>query len=308
MGIIGGMGLREWFLMLILSIIWGSSFLFMGVLVRELPPLTIAASRLILAALLLNLVWVSGEKHRRFPWRDFLILGLTNNTIPYALILWGQVYITSSLASILNSTAPFFTSILAHFLTTDEKLTKGKVAGISIGFSGTLVMLGPDAMRCGNSLLGQSMVLAGVLCYSYATVFGRKLYGMGLSPTEIASGQLRTAALTALPLALVSDKPWTLPNPSIRAWMSMICLSVLSTALAYVIFFKLLESAGATQANLVTLLIPVTATLLCTTLLGEELRGEQLLGMVIILVGLSIADGRVSEWLRGRLMNRCIYL
>ncbi|MCS7102826.1 MAG: DMT family transporter [Candidatus Korarchaeum sp.] len=294
---ISRMGLNEWLLMIVLSVIWGSSFLFMGVLVRELPPLTITASRLILAALLLNLALMP-KGNPRFPWRDLLILGLTNNTIPYALILWGQVYITSSLASILNSTAPFFTSVLAQLLTDDEKLTKSNVAGAIVGFSGTLIMLGPDALRSNHNLVGQLMVLAGVICYSYATVFSRKLYGMGLSSGAIASGQLITAALTALPLAIILDKPWTLPNLSARAWASMICLSVLSTALAYAIFFRVLESAGATQVNLVTLLIPVTATLLCTTLLGERLEDRHLLGMVVILIGLIIADGRLGESLR----------
>ncbi|MEM2291377.1 MAG: DMT family transporter [Candidatus Korarchaeum sp.] len=296
MGRVERMGLREWSLLLILSIIWGSSFLFMGILVKELPPLTITALRLSIAALLLNLV----SAPRRFPFREFLILGMMNNTIPYALILWGQVYVTSSLASILNSTAPFFTSILAHFLTEDERLTRGKVFGVTVGFSGTFIMLGPDALRSDHDLMGQLMILSGVLCYSYATVFGRRLYGMDLSAEAIASGQLTAAALTALPLALILDDPWALHNISPRAWVSLIGLSVLSTALAYLIFFRILESSGATQVNLVTLLIPITATLLCTTILGEELEDRHLLGMAVILLGLSIVDGRLPEWLRER--------
>ncbi len=289
------MGLREWSLILILSIIWGSSFLFMGILIKELPPLTITALRLSLAALALNLI--PKERTLKFPWRELFILGLTNSTIPYALILWGQVYIASSLASILNSTSPFLTSLLAHFLTEDEKLTKNKVSGVIIGFSGTLLMLGPDALRSDSDLVGQLMVLSGVLCYSYATVFAKKLYGV-LSPLAIASGQLITAALTSLPLAIILEKPWTLPNPSASAWASLMGLSFISTALAYVIFFEVLGSSGATQVNLVTLLIPVTATLLCTTLLGEVLECRNLLGMVIILTGLSIVDGRLPYLLR----------
>lgn len=296
MGKVKRMELREWSLLLILSIIWGSSFLFMGILVKELPPLTITALRLSIAALILNLV----SAPKKFPFREFLILGMTNNTIPYILILWGQIYVASSLASILNSTSPFFTSILAHFLTEDEKLTRGKLVGVTIGFSGTVVMLGPDVLRSNHDLIGQLMILSGALCYSYATVFGRKLYGMGLSAEAIASGQLTAAALTALPLALVLDNPWTLSKLSPRAWVSLIGLSILSTALAYLIFFRILESSGATQVNLVTLLIPVTATFLCTTILGEELEDRHLLGMAVILLGLSIVDGRLPEWLRRR--------
>lgn len=302
MGSLRRMGPKEWSLLMTLSVLWGGSFLFMGILVRELPPLTITALRLGLAAVPLNMV-VRRRGGRRFPWRELLILGLSNNTVPSALILWGQVYISSSLASILNSTAPIFTSMLAHFLTDDERLTRGKLAGAMIGLSGVLIMMGPDALERDQSLIGQLMVLSGVLCYSYATIFGRRLYGMGLSPLEIASGQLTAATLTALPLAILLDRPWTLPIPSVRAWESIICLSILSTALAYVVFFRLLESAGATQVNLVTLLIPVTATLLCTALLGERLEERHLLGMVVILLGLSLSDGRPIEFLERRVRN-----
>jgi drug/metabolite transporter (DMT)-like permease len=279
------MGAGEWGLLIILSVLWGASFLFMGILVKELPPLTISASRLTIASLLIGIL--ASKRPKDLPWRELLILGVLNNTIPYALILWGQRYASSSVASIINSTSPFFTSIFAHFLTDDEKINKFSMMGISLGFSGVLAM-GWDSAQ--GSLIGELAIITAVICYSYATVYGRRFYSMGLSPLDIAFGQLSTAAATSVPLAIL-ERPW-LAMPSQRAWASIIGISVFSTALAYLIFFRILERAGATNANLVTLLIPVTATLLCTAFLGERLELRHIVGMCLIMTGLLIMNLR----------------
>ncbi len=281
------MGAGEWGLLMILSVLWGASFLFMGILVKELPPLTISASRLTIASLLIGLILAS-RRPKNLPWRELLVLGVLNNTIPYALILWGQIYVSSSVASIINSTSPFFTSIFAHFLTDDEKIDKFSMVGISLGFSGVLVMAW-DSVK--GSLIGELAIITAVICYSYATVYGRRFYSMGLSPLAIAFGQLSTAAVTSIPLAIL-ERPWTLHMPSQRAWASIIGISIFSTALAYLIFFKILERAGATNANLVTLLIPVTATLLCVAFLGERLELNHIAGMCLIMLGLMIMNTR----------------
>jgi drug/metabolite transporter (DMT)-like permease len=278
------MGVGEWGLLIILSVLWGASFLFMGILVKELPPLTISASRLTIASLLIGIL--ASKRPKDLPWRELLILGVLNNTIPYALILWGQRYVSSSVASIINSTSPFFTSIFAHFLTDDEKINKFSMMGISLGFSGVLAM----AWDLQGSLIGELAIITAVICYSYATVYGRRFYSMGLSPLDIAFGQLSTAAATSIPLAIL-ERPW-LAMPSQRAWASIIGISVFSTALAYLIFFRILERAGATNANLVTLLIPVTATLLCTAFLGERLELRHIVGMCLIMTGLLIMNLR----------------
>jgi len=280
------MGAGEWGLLIILSVLWGASFLFMGILVRELPPLTISVSRLTIASLLIGLILAS-RRPKNLPWRELLVLGVLNNTIPYALILWGQVYVSSSVASIINSTSPFFTSIFAHFLTDDERIDRFRMMGISLGFSGVLVMA--DSMQ--GSLIGELAIITAVICYSYATVYGRRFYSMGLSPLAIAFGQLSTAAVTSIPLAIL-ERPWTIHMPSQRALASIIGISVFSTALAYLIFFRILERAGAVNTNLVTLLIPVTATLLCTTFLGERLELNHIAGMFLIMLGLLIMNRR----------------
>lgn len=300
------MGAEEWLLLIILSMMWGGSFLFMGILVRELPPLTIAASRLLIAALLLNAIFRSELKFLKLLWKEFMILGLINNTIPYALILWAQLSIPSSLASILNSTSPFFTSIMAHFLTDDEKLTIRGVIGILIGFSGVSLMLASDAIASTDlSLSGQLAVISAVACYSYATIYGRRFYGRGLSATAVASGQLNSAAMTAIPLALAIDRPWNLSFPSLKSIAAIMGLSVISTALAYLIFFRVLQTSGATNVNLVTLMIPVTATFLCAAFLGERLEVKHAAGMLAISLGLVIADGRPLGWMRQVIARAC---
>lgn len=290
---------RDWLLLILLSIIWGGSFLFMGILVRELPPLTIAALRLLIAATLLDIVFRSHIKFLKSMWKDFLVLGTLNNTVPYSLILWAQLHIPSSLASMLNSTSPFFTSIMAHFLTEDEKLTLKKVSGIILGLSGVFLIFASNKVDSVNlSFLGQLSVISAVICYSYATIYGRKFYSRGLPATAVASGQLNLAAITTAPIALALERPWNIRSLSQNSIGALVGLSVISTALAYLIFFKLLEASGATNTNLVTLLIPVTATLLCTAFLGEELEFEHLAGMTVIALGLLITDGRLFDWLK----------
>jgi drug/metabolite transporter (DMT)-like permease len=164
----------------------------MGILVKELPPLTISALRLSIASLLIGLILAS-RRPKDLPWKELLILGVLNNTIPYALILWGQIYISSSVASIINSTSPFFTLIFAHLLTKDEKIIWCSMLGISLGFLGVVIMMWNSIQ---GSLIGEMMIIAAVICYSYATVYGRRFYSMGLSPLNITFGQLSTAAAT----------------------------------------------------------------------------------------------------------------
>ncbi|MGY0288516.1 MAG: DMT family transporter [Candidatus Methanodesulfokora washburnensis] len=292
----GRMGTEEWVLLIVLSTLWGASWLFMGILVKELPPLTISALRLSIASLLIGLILAS-RRPKDLPWKELLILGVLNNTIPYALILWGQIYISSSVASIINSTSPFFTLIFAHLLTEDEKINRCSMLGISLGFLGVVIMMWNSIQ---GSLIGEMMIIAAVICYSYATVYGRRFYSMGLSPLNITFGQLSTAAATSLPLAIL-EKPWTIAMPSQRAWISIIGISVFSTAIAYLIFFRILERAGATNVNLVTLLIPITSTFLCNIFLGEKLEPKHIIGMGLIMLGLIVMSSCSKQGYAGKL-------
>lgn len=296
------MGLREWALLLGLSMLWGGSFFFVGVAVEELGPLTIVALRTGLAAVALNIViLLRGQRMPRDPglWAAFFGMGLLNNMIPYSLIAWGQGHIASGLASILNATTPLFTLVVAHFLTRDEPLTPGRLLGIAIGFAGVVYMLGSEVQE---GTIGGSWaplaVLAGALSYAFAGVFGRRFHSQGCSPLMAACGQVTASALVLMPLALHVERFWQSPLPGLATWSAMFGLALFSTALAYLIYFRLLASAGATNLLLVTLLIPVSAIVLGVFVLGERLEWRHLAGMGLIGLGLVSIDGRPWRWLQ----------
>jgi drug/metabolite transporter (DMT)-like permease len=295
------MGPREWALLVALSVVWGGSFLFIGVAVKELPPLTIVALRVALAALALQAVLrVAGipiPSDRR-AWRAFIGMGILNNVIPFVLIVWGQSHIASGLASILNATTPLFTVLVAHVLTRDERLTGLRMAGVLVGFAGVAAMIGGDALDAiGVNVAAQLAVLAAALSYAFSGVFGRRFKTLGIAPAATAAGQLTASSIILVPLAILADRPWTLPMPSGEAAASILGLALVSSAFAYILFFRLLEAAGATNAGLVTFLIPVSAILFGTVLLDEVLKPKHIGGMILIAAGLALIDGRIVRLL-----------
>lgn len=286
-------------LLLILSLLWGGSFFFVAVAVKTLPPLTIVALRVGIAA---GALWafclLQGISVPRVPvvWRAFLVMGLVNNAIPFSLIVWGQGQIASGLASILNATTPLFTVVLAGLFLADERMTLAKFAGIVIGFTGTVVMIGP-ALLMGRdaTALAQAAILAAALSYGFATVFGRRFRELGVHPIMTATGQVTLSSLILVPLALAVDHPFTLPLPQPEVWLSILGLALLSTALAYILYFRILALAGATNLALVTFLIPVSAILLGAAFLGERLAPQHFAGMGLIALGLAVIDGRLPR-------------
>ena len=304
------MGPFEWLLLLILSVLWGGSFFFVGVAVKALPPLTIVILRVGLAALALNLiVRATGLRMPREwrYWKAFLGMGLLNNMIPFCLIVWGQTHIASGLASIFNATTPLFTVLIAHAFTEDEKISGGRMAGIVIGFIGAAVIIGLDSLGgLGTNTLAQFAVLGAALSYAFAGVYGRRFKSMGVVPLVTATGQVTTSTILLTPLALVVDQPWTLAMPGIGVWTAIIGLALVSTALAYIIYFRLLATAGATNLLLVTFLIPVSAILLGVLFLGEQLAGKELVGMALICFGLAAIDGRTFSFFKRRMFPATI--
>jgi drug/metabolite transporter (DMT)-like permease len=285
----------EWALLVGLSVLWGGSFLFVGVAVAELPPLTIVVARVALAAaallLALRFMGVALPRERRV-WAAFIGMGVLNNAIPFTLIAWGQSHIASGVASILNATTPLFTVVVAHWLTADERMSARKLAGVAIGFCGVAVMIGGAGLRTlGVDVLAQLAVLAAAISYAFAGVYGRRFKAMGVAPAATAAGMLTASTLLLVPAMLIVDRPWTLPAPSATTVAALLGLALLSTALAYILYFRLLASAGATNLLLVTFLIPVSAILLGATLLGERLAPRHFLGMALIGCGLA-AIGR----------------
>jgi len=261
------MGAKEWIMLLTLSLLWGGSFFFVEVIISELPPLTVVFLRVVLAAIAL---WLFAIVIGLRPpmtigaWTAFLIMGLLNNVIPFTLIVWGQTHIASGLASILNATTPLFTVIVAGFLLVDERTTSMKLIGVIIGFIGVILMIGPSALSgLETDVLAQIAVLGAAVSYAFAGVFGRRFKAMGI---EVIT--------------------------------SIIGLAILSTAVAYILYFRILASAGATNLLLVTFLIPISAILLGSLVLGESLELIHYLGMALIGFGLSAIDGRL--WRRKR--------
>lgn len=294
---------RDWGLIGLLSLLWAGSFFCTSFSLRELPPATIVALRISLGALsLLVVVHLAGIALPREPrmWLAFALLGLLNNLAPFYLIVWAQSHITSGLASIINATTPVSTAIVAHLLTTDEKLSGRRLSGVLISLGGAALMIGLDALgSLGINILAQLACLAATWSYAYGGVYGRRFARLGLDPRAVAAGMLCMSALIAAPVALAVDRPWTLPMPSAKVWAAIAGLGVLATGLAYVLYFRVLASAGANNALLTTFLIPPGAILLGALFLDERLSAHQALGMVIIALGLLIIDGRVLSWLRG---------
>jgi drug/metabolite transporter (DMT)-like permease len=286
------MALRVWIWLLSLSVLWGGSFFFAKVALSELGPFTVVFARVSLAAVALALIV---PPRRDGPWSAYFAMGLLNNALPFSLIFWGQTEITSGLASILNATTPLFTLVVAHFLTPDEKIGPIKVAALCTGLLGVVALIGPAALAGGGALWGQAACLAAALSYAFAGVYGRGFRRMGIAPAEAAAGQVTASALLILPIMLVVDQPWLLPAaPSIAVCLALVGLALLSTALAYVLYFRILEAAGATNLLLVTFLIPVTAILLGAVVLGERLEPRHFAGMALIGVGLALIDGRMA--------------
>jgi drug/metabolite transporter (DMT)-like permease len=229
-------------------------------------------------------------------------MGLLNNMVPFSLIVWGQRHIGSGPASILNATTPLFAIMVAHFLTSDEKITRGRFGGVLIGFTGVVLIIGPEALEgLGTNLFAQLAVLGAALSYAFAGVFGRRFRDLGCEPLVTATGQVTASTVVLIPLAAVTERPWTLSMPDLDVWCAIAGLALLSTALAYILYFRILSTAGAGNVLLVTFLIPISAVLLGSTVLGEKLRLEHLAGMLLIGLGLAAIDGRPLGFLRHRL-------
>ena len=293
----------DWALLLVLALIWGAAFFFIHVAVAHVAPLTYVWLRLTIAAAGL-LAWMrfKGEKlSLPLPvWGAMLVLALLNNVIPFALFGWAQQHIASGLASILNATTPIWGVVVAHIAPSDARMTPAKLIGVVIGFVGVATMIGPDLLASGDSLLPQLACIAASLCYALAGVWARRFKPMGLKPLKVATAQLLVGALIMTPVSLTVSQPWIGGSPSLAALGAIAVLALACTALGYVLYFRLIDSAGATNATLVTLLVPPFAILLGALFLGEVLTGGQFMGFAFTALGLAVIDGRLFRAVRRR--------
>lgn len=290
------MKLIDWMRILLLSLVWGCSFLLMEIALRDSGPFTIVFVRVSLAMLVLHLYALLRRRTISYTPRligSFLVMGFIANALPFSLIALGQERIESGLAAILLAATPIFTVVLGHLWGRTEPATATKFAGVLVGFTGVAILIGIDALSgIGSSFAGQASLLGAAFCYATAALYGRRFTGLPVVAT--AASMLTAATLYMLPMAFVFETPFS-PWPSAPGLSSMLIIALFSTAMAYILYFRILASAGATSAMLVTLVQPPLAIFLGMYFLGETLETYQLLGLLVILAGLVLIDGRVPR-------------
>ena len=291
--------LNSTIMLLMLAAVWGGSFFFGEIALREIPPLTITLYRVMWALPILALiVLLKGIYVPRSlkVWGAYLVMGALNNAIPFSLIFWGQTQIESGLASILNGTTAMFAAVVAGLLLRDESLTAKKIFGAVLGLTGVAFIMGPRALADFNlSDLAQLAILGATLSYAFAGVWGKTVLA-GQPPLMNAFGMLIGSTVLMIPIVLMFDGP---PNLELSkgVWAALIGLASLSTALAYVLYFAILARAGAANLLLVTLLIPPFAVGLGVLFLDEQMKLEALIGFAIIGLGFAVTDGRLFSFI-----------
>jgi drug/metabolite transporter (DMT)-like permease len=303
------MNQSDWAILAALALIWGGAFFLIGVAVRHVSPFSYVLMRLTLAAAAMWAILAWRREPLALPreaWGAIVLLALLNNALPFTLFGWAQTHIASGLASILNATTPIWGVIVAHLFTADEKITPRKLAGVAVGFAGVAVMIGPGLLSTlGGGVLAELACVVAALAYAMAGVWARRFKRMGVSPFSVTTGQLTVGAAMMLPVAAIGDKPWTMAFPPLQAWAAIATLAIVCTALGDVLYFRLIDRAGATNALLVTLLVPPTAILLGVLFLGEVIAPHDFAGLALIGLGLAAIDGRaLSAAARVRLRLR----
>ncbi|MGB5916458.1 MAG: DMT family transporter [Phormidesmis sp.] len=292
------MSLRQWLLLCVPAFFWGSAFIFMEIALPTLSPLIIVAGRMGIAAIVLNaIILLQGYRwpQRKRVWLECAALSVVNNLLPFGFVVWGQQYINASLASILIASAPVFTVVIAS-LVGKERLTLMRAAGVLVSFSGVVVLIGPQVLR-GLDLrgMGEIAMLCAALCYSLAGFWGRRFQAV---PAQLVSTMTITmGALIVVPLMFALESPLEV-DWQWSAGLSVVALGVFSTAIAYIVYFKLLADVGVVNTSLVSFLVPLSALVMSLVFLKERLSTEAILGMSLILIGLGVLDGRLLKRLR----------
>ena len=298
---------RDWLMLLALSFLWGGSFFFYKLLAPVLPPFTLVLGRVGIAALVLHAVLLMRREPLRLTpgligW--FLLLGALSSALPFCLFAWSERRIDSGLAAILNAPTPIVTALVAHFATRDERLTWRTLAGAVLGLAGVLVLIAPSLPVAGASgsavsdLLPELACVGATIAYAVGGVLARRVHGV--APLQFAAGQMSGAAIVTLPFAVFADRFWTLPELPASGWAALLGIALLSTALAYLLYFRILASSGATRAAMVTFLVPVSALILGAMFLGEQVTARDLVGIAVIGIGLAVIDGRMLGMLGRR--------
>jgi drug/metabolite transporter (DMT)-like permease len=297
----GRIAAGDWALLGLLSVLWGGSFCFNGVVLKELPPLTVVFVRVVLASLMLlpllrrrGIAWPSGIS----GWTPFVAMALFNNVLPFGLILTAQTEITGGLASILIATTPLFT-VLIMAVAGEESLSARRIAGVLLGLLGVIILQSRDfGLRDGHAV-GILLCLVAAFSYGVSALLGRRLL-VTSPPLGTTTFQMLASCVMLAILSFALEQPWRLPMPGMTTVLSIVGLAAFSTALAYLVFFQVLQRSGATNVVLVTLMVPVTAMALGYLVLGERVTRQEILGALVIASALVVMDGRVFDLFRRR--------
>ncbi len=285
---------KDWLAFILLGTVWGSSFLWIKIAVQEIGPILLVALRLLFGILALLVVAAYNRPQwprRRRVWINLALLGLINNALPYALISWGEQYIDSGVAAVLNSTTPLFTMIVAHLFLTDDRMTRQRVLSLLLGFAGVVMLFSRDLFSGPRgSLLGQMAVLLASLSYAFASVFARRTT-KELSLVIRALVPLLGADLLMWTLVPVFESPVTLPQLPLT-WFSIVWLGVLGVAGAFLLYFYLLHSVGPTRTVLVTYIFPLVGVGLGVIFLNERLDWQLLAGTMLIIASVVMVNTR----------------
>lgn len=297
-------------LLFVPGLLWGGSFVITEIVLETIPPISYTMLRnMVTAVALIAILYGRNGRLQTTPraWATYFIIGLFNNALPFTLINWGQLTIDSGLASILVATMPFFTLLLAHFFTDDERLTPNKLLGIGLGLLGIVILIGPDALRgLGDSIVGQLMVTSAAVSYAVGVLLSRSyLQGLRqramppqLRSLEIVTGQYAATAVLLTLLAFAFESPLSL-HPSLRSVTALLISALPVTIIAVLVYYYLIDTVGASFSSLSTYIMPIAAVLMGSLLLNEPITPQAVAALLLILLGVAIVNGLIG-WRKKR--------
>ena len=275
-------------LLVLLATLWGGSYTFIKLGVATIPPITLIAARTAIAGLLLLAVmWIRGIKMPRdgASWQRFAFQAVLNSVIPWTLIAWGEHHVDAALATILNSAGPIFTFLLTAVVTRREATTPRKLFGVLAGMAGILLIVGADAFHgIGSGLLAEAAIVAATICYACAAIFGRSF--KDLDPMAPAAGSLLAGAAVLIPASLVLEQPWTL-SPSLSSVLALSALATFSTAAAFAIYFRLIQTLGSVGTTAQAYLRVPIGVAISVAFLGETLSRTAWIGLACVVLGVA---------------------
>lgn len=279
---------KELALLLALSTLWGASYSFIKIGVETIPPVTLIAARTFIAGLILVVIirWRDLSLPRdAITWRRFMFQACLNSVVPFTLIAWAQQTTDAALAAILNSTTPIFAFLLTVLVTRHEAVTSRKLFGVGAGIVGICLIVGVQALGgLGRELWAQLAIVAATVCYAGAAIFGKNF--KGLDPIMPAAGSMICGAVVLIPASFITERPWTLV-PSTESILALLALSIFSTALAFVIYFRLIQTLGSVGTTAQAYLRVPIGVALGVVFLGESLSETGLIGLVCVIAGVA---------------------